>query len=757
SIFHTNSGELEGQPNYNRFASVEHMKAVPLPLTGNYMPPSNIPDIDESQMVYGKKAFDSSEIKTNDDSISHSHDFVLFDFSDRPSTPSTNDFQTCNSSQECSRPNHSDHDSNDSISNVSAPAREYRDTIVIDCARQEDFPSVCTSSIETDVKSSKTLCNKFGFFNKESYFRKHKSVTSKSCYVCGSYLHLIKDCNLHGQRLVKRNAKGNGILKSIPTRKPVNPNRPKPVSAGRPNPISADQPNPVSAGQPNIVSAGDGILGSGPLNIQSKSTYFHSFTHNNQQIFFPITHNSLYSLYLTGWLNEKTAVKPSAGWPWTIYGMLKTKGSKINGGSKFKSWSFAKGSKHIEIRHHFIRDANEKKLIQVLKIPTENNVADLLTKSFDVTRFSYLVVHIVVTGHFCWSGYNSLHFCWSCDFLLVASRFCWSQIIPAGSVFFLLQSSSGLDFTDAAIPAAGRVSAGGADPAAVVISGGGVDHADVVVSAGGADSAGTFISTGISVATGPSVSSAPSSPIRDPAKGKAVATPSSPRVAKEQEREIRASAAQSTLRQAELDRISLNLTNEEWIGLVDQVRANPTLSAELLRELMHWVGRADLMVLYGMVSDKYKLERATSIGLGLWSDLRTLITAREDRDASIIWDDQDQWEIRSWRFYAIPDIHVLETEAGDIMYMFVNKKYPILPATIQRMLNHGLEIDRDPSEYSVPVVSSSLLLLASHSCCQVFIYAGVLFMLLEYSVPAVSSSLLLLASITAVKQIVIVS
>nr|GFD05366.1 hypothetical protein [Tanacetum cinerariifolium] len=66
----------------------------------------------------------------------------------------------------------------------------------------------------------------------------------------------------------------------------------------------------------------------------------------------------------------------------------------------------------------------------------------------------------------------------------------------------------------------------------------------------------------------------------------------------------------------------------------------------------------------------------------------------EDRDASIIWDDQDQWEIRSWRFYAFPAIHVLETEAGDIMYMFVDKKYPILLATIQRMPNHGLEIYR---------------------------------------------------------------
>nr|GEW09561.1 reverse transcriptase [Tanacetum cinerariifolium] len=301
SIFHTNSDDLEGQPIYNRFALVDYMKAVPPPLSGNYMPPSNIPDIDESQMVYGKKATDSSEIKYNDDSISYSNDFVHFDFSDRSSKLSTNELQTCDSSMECSRPNHSDHDSTDYISSISAPASESGDTIVIDCNKQEDFSSIC--SIKTDVKSSKPLCNKFGSFNKESHFRKHKSVTSKSCYVCGSYFHLLKDCDIHEQRFAKRNAEGKGKLGRRPTRKQVNPNRPKPVSAG--------EPNPVSAGQPNPVSAGDGILGPRPLNIQTKSKYFHSFTYNNQQIIFIITHNSLYSFYMTGGLNGKTAVKPS--------------------------------------------------------------------------------------------------------------------------------------------------------------------------------------------------------------------------------------------------------------------------------------------------------------------------------------------------------------------------------------------------------------------------------------------------------------
>nr|GFA83181.1 hypothetical protein [Tanacetum cinerariifolium] len=371
------------------------------------------------------------------------------------------------------------------------------------------------------------------------------------------------------------------------------------------------------------------------------------------------------------------------------------------------------------------------------------------------------------------------------------------------------QSFSGLDFTDAVIPAVRRVSAGGADPA-VVISAGGADP-DIVVFAGGAN----FEAERQELLE---------QELKQSLDAEKVYLDSllAQRVAEEQDKEIRASTEQSTPRQVELDRIALNLTNEEWIGLVYQSSHNTEQSAELpdttsvsagatiavgdpnyavpyvpvvpsvfaassiptetpiaagvsttagvsesagvasvpiidlidsppkatslpldpataeqalplrkstrkksidrrrtlprpsqsesaalpfdeddpeaefkkylrqvsdddepaepvslslvsdirtweiiptefglgeiyvisradgtvkrfstLRELMYWVGRADLMVLYGMVSDKYKLERATSIGLGLCSDLRTLITAREDRDASIIWDDQD--------------------------------------------------------------------------------------------------------------------
>ncbi|GKA53129.1 hypothetical protein Tco_0746444, partial [Tanacetum coccineum] len=55
---------------------------------------------------------------------------------------------------------------------------------------------------------------------------------------------------------------------------------------------------------------------------------------------------------------------------------------------------FHSKTKHIKIRHHFIRYSYEKKLIQMIKIHTDQNVVDLLTKAFDVSRFQYLIASI---------------------------------------------------------------------------------------------------------------------------------------------------------------------------------------------------------------------------------------------------------------------------------------------------------------------------------------------------------------------------
>ncbi|GJV19808.1 hypothetical protein Tco_1368828 [Tanacetum coccineum] len=60
-----------------------------------------------------------------------------------------------------------------------------------------------------------------------------------------------------------------------------------------------------------------------------------------------------------------------------------------------KNLVFHSKTKHIEIRHHFTIDSNEKKLIQMIQIHTDQNVADLLTKAFNVGRFQYLIARSV--------------------------------------------------------------------------------------------------------------------------------------------------------------------------------------------------------------------------------------------------------------------------------------------------------------------------------------------------------------------------
>ncbi|GAA0154501.1 hypothetical protein LIER_12460 [Lithospermum erythrorhizon] len=47
-------------------------------------------------------------------------------------------------------------------------------------------------------------------------------------------------------------------------------------------------------------------------------------------------------------------------------------------------------TKHIKIRHHFIRELVEDKIIRLEHVNTEKQVADIFTKRLDVNQFEYL-------------------------------------------------------------------------------------------------------------------------------------------------------------------------------------------------------------------------------------------------------------------------------------------------------------------------------------------------------------------------------
>ncbi|GKC08496.1 ribonuclease H-like domain-containing protein [Tanacetum coccineum] len=56
SIFDTSPEDVAEKPLYDRFVKAVGMHAVPPPITGTFMPPSNNPDLDDTQVTYGSKS-----------------------------------------------------------------------------------------------------------------------------------------------------------------------------------------------------------------------------------------------------------------------------------------------------------------------------------------------------------------------------------------------------------------------------------------------------------------------------------------------------------------------------------------------------------------------------------------------------------------------------------------------------------------------------------------------------------------------------
>jgi hypothetical protein len=55
-----------------------------------------------------------------------------------------------------------------------------------------------------------------------------------------------------------------------------------------------------------------------------------------------------------------------------------------------KNSVFDKRMKHLEVRHHFLRDHVEKRDIEMRYIDTERQLADIFTKALDASRFAAL-------------------------------------------------------------------------------------------------------------------------------------------------------------------------------------------------------------------------------------------------------------------------------------------------------------------------------------------------------------------------------
>ncbi|GKA43003.1 hypothetical protein Tco_0735663 [Tanacetum coccineum] len=256
SIFDTTPEDVAKKPLYDRFVKAVGMHAVPPPLTETFMPPSNHPDLDDTQFTYGSKSNNCFE--TN----SVSNTFVSCDNSDKSSDSETTDFASCVSSVKSSSSK-----TNEPL--ASAPSLVHFKPVTKTADQQSNSTNAdSTFSFKENGKPPRNLCNKSGINSRS--LCKRKSFGSKTCFVCGSKFHLIKDCDFYEKQLELSNKPTSvpmwtnvaNILSFVPKAASVSAgsrNRATSVPAGSRNRTtsvpagSRNRPTSVPAGRPFSV------------------------------------------------------------------------------------------------------------------------------------------------------------------------------------------------------------------------------------------------------------------------------------------------------------------------------------------------------------------------------------------------------------------------------------------------------------------------------------------------------------------------
>ncbi|GKA28284.1 putative ribonuclease H-like domain-containing protein [Tanacetum coccineum] len=115
-----------------------------------------------------------------------------------------------------------------------------------------------------------------------------------------------------------------------------------------------------------------------------------------------------------------------------------------------------------------------------------------------------------------------------------------------------------------------------------------------------------------------------------------------------------------------------------------------------LLEVLHIFDRQDLFHLYDLVMEQYSEITLEGIELILWGDLKIMMeSSTEENDQSDFWNDQQDWEIVTWRLYEACGVYILELKDGTVIHMLVERRYPLSKDLLQRMLDLGLEVERE--------------------------------------------------------------
>ncbi|GJS61287.1 hypothetical protein Tco_0656071 [Tanacetum coccineum] len=126
-------------------------------------------------------------------------------------------------------------------------------------------------------------------------------------------------------------------------------------------------------------------------------------------------------------------------------------------------------------------------------------------------------------------------------------------------------------------------------------------------------------------------------------------------------------------------------------------RANGNFRAfNYLMEVLHILDRQDLFHLYELMMEQYSEITLEGFELILWGDLKIMMeSSTEENDQSDFWSNQQDWKIITWRLYEACGVCILELEDGIVIHMLVERRYPLSKELLQRMLDLGLEVERE--------------------------------------------------------------
>ncbi|GJW51636.1 putative ribonuclease H-like domain-containing protein [Tanacetum coccineum] len=215
SVFYSRSSDIEDSPVNDRYAKGMHV--VPPPMTGIYIPSGPDVEIDKSQFTYGPKQSKPSE------SDARSSDFNSCESNSSEETLKSMPEPVVIEPKVVSQPKfwsdapiieEYESDSDDDYVTTSSKEQETPSFAFVNTVKHVKTPrqtvkeqNTCSQNPKPDKKDCSGLMSKklglgYGF-------------TKKACLVCGSFIHLIRDCDFHEKRMAKQAELNKRMCKGI--------------------------------------------------------------------------------------------------------------------------------------------------------------------------------------------------------------------------------------------------------------------------------------------------------------------------------------------------------------------------------------------------------------------------------------------------------------------------------------------------------------------------------------------------------------